>query len=115
MAKKILIVNDDPDIVKVVTARLKKLNYELMVATDGQQAVDLAQQYQPDLIVMDYHLPILNGMEAIRIIKKDEQLKNIPVLLLTASLNVSEIKAVEADDYIEMVDLIEKIKKWTKT
>src|SRR5689334_6165538 len=113
MVKKVLIANDEPDLINVIKFRLRKTGYEIFVAANGQETVDLAKKHKPDVIVMDYHMPILNGAEACQQIKSDPELKAIPILLLTSSLNVSEIQTVNADDYIQIVDLIEKIKKWT--
>jgi CheY-like chemotaxis protein len=112
--KTILIANDDADLVKIIQLRLRKAGYETVTAATGQEAVDMAKQHRPAAIVMDYHMPVFSGAEACKRIKNDSELTQIPILLLTASLNVSQIQTVNADDYIEIVDLIEKIKKWTR-
>jgi len=86
MAKKILIVDDEPDIVKVVSFRLKKEGYDVEAAVDGQQGLDMAFNIHPDLILLDVTLPKMNGYEVCRRLKADAELKDIPVVFMTASL-----------------------------
>jgi len=87
MAKKILIVDDEPDIVKVVGFRLKKEGYAVEVAVDGQQGLDMAASIHPDLVLLDITLPKINGYEVCKRLKADEKLKDIPVVFMTASLS----------------------------
>jgi CheY-like chemotaxis protein len=82
--KKILVVDDS------CTARLvnrmifsQKPNYELLSAADGKEAVDKAREARPDLILMDVVMPRMNGLEACRVLKKDQETKQIPIILLT--------------------------------
>ena len=91
--KKILLAEDEPDIMQVLTMRLNKMGYDLIFAQNGREAVDMAKIDQPDLILMDYRLPVLNGIEACKEIKSDSSTKHIPVIFMTAS---SEGEAVEA-------------------
>lgn len=86
MAKKILIVDDEPDIVKVVGFRLKKEGYLVEIAVDGQQGLEMALAVHPDLILLDVTLPKMNGYEVCKRLKSDEKLKEIPVVFMTASL-----------------------------
>lgn len=118
MGKKILIIDDEPDLLKVATFRLRKSGYEVLTAVDGKGALDLLKREQPDLIFLDLRLPVMSGYEVCRSIKSDDRLKHIPVILFTASSDRISEKAKEmcADDYIikpfEPEDLIEKIKKF---
>ncbi len=118
MGKKILIVDDELDILKLTAFRLAKFGYEILTAIDGQDALDLLKKEIPDFIFLDLYLPVISGYDVCKRIKADEKLKNIPVVLFTAtSIHVAEeAKEVGADDYIikpfEPEALIEKIKKF---
>ena len=119
MAKKILVVDDEPDILKLETFRLKKSGYEVATATDGREAFDLIQKEKPDLILLDLRLPIMDGYEVCKRLKADQELKHIPVILLTAS-TVGKIagtaKELKADDYLtkpfHLQELLAKVKKF---
>ncbi len=85
MSKKVLIVEDEPDILKMTQFRMKKAGYETVVATDGQEALDKVKSESPDLILLDYKLPVMDGVEVYLKLKEDEALSKIPVVFLTAS------------------------------
>lgn len=93
---KVLVVDDEPDIVEILTYNLMKENFEVSKATNGFEAVSFALKNHPDLIIMDIRMPEMNGIEACRLIKENESMKDIPVLFLTAdndeytSLSASE-------------------------
>lgn len=87
MAKKILFVDDEPDVLKVVTFRLKKAGYEVVNAINGDEALSWVKKDKFDLIFLDLRLPGINGMEVCSTIKSDEKVKDTPVILFTASLN----------------------------
>jgi DNA-binding response OmpR family regulator len=118
MAKKILIVDDEPDILKVVIFRLKKSGYEVLSAVNGEEAIELIKANVPDLIFLDLRLPLLSGAEVCKQLKSNEKLKHIPIILFTASADtVKDILAkTKADDYIikpfEPEVLLEKIRKF---
>ena len=119
MAKKILVVDDEPDILKVVVFRLEKAGYEVFSAVNGQEALDSIDKIHPDLIVLDLIVPIIDGYEICRRIKADENLKKIPVILLTASITgglPEKAKMLKAEDYLakpfEPEVLLQKIKKF---
>ncbi len=116
--KKILITDDEPDILKVVKFRLIKAGYEVITATNGQEGLDRARSTKPDLVILDYRMPILNGDEVCKQIKTDADLKHIPVILMTASTQEAleeSILSIGADAFIlkpfDPDDLLEKIKK----
>ena len=117
MAKKILVVDDEPDVLKILLLRLKKTGYEVIGARDGQEALDMARQIIPDLIVLDFHLPDMNGDEVARILKEDKILRNIPIILISATISSVAERAKEcgANGYIakpfEPKELIGAVKK----
>jgi two-component system alkaline phosphatase synthesis response regulator PhoP len=118
MGKKILIVDDEPDLLKVACFRLKKSGYQIFSATNGQEALEVIGREYPDLVLLDVKLPLLNGPEVCAIMKKDEKLRNIPVILFTASTqNIEEnTEACGAQGYIvkpfTAEELLGEIKKF---
>ncbi|MCF7878678.1 MAG: response regulator [Candidatus Omnitrophica bacterium] len=105
MTKKILIVDDEPDILKIVIFRLKGKGYQTISARSGENALQLLAGNRPDLIILDLRLPGINGDEVCRKIKADEKLKDIPVILLTASTG-QDIEKLSKE--IGAVDFIRK-------
>lgn len=102
-SKKILIVDDELDILRLTSLRLKKLGYDVITATDGKEALDSIRDNAPDLVLLDIILPVMSGTNVCKKIKDDEQLKHIPVILFTASSNImtaEKAKKLRADDYI---------------
>ena len=81
---KILYVEDNPDNVYMLTRRLKKKGFELIIAGDGQEGIDKAIEEIPDLILMDLSLPTMDGWTATAEIKKIEEVKDIPIIALSA-------------------------------
>ena len=118
MAKKILFVDDEPDVMRVALFRLKKAGYEVATAVNGQEALDLVQQIIPDLLLIDIRIPIFTGLEVCKKVKSDEKLKHIPVILFTASVQDMDIKVKEvgADGYLlkpfNPEQLLEKVKNF---
>ncbi|MGD8811234.1 MAG: response regulator [Thioalkalispiraceae bacterium] len=100
--KKILIVEDNEMNSDMLSRRLTRRGFEVLVATDGQQGLNITQSVQPDLVLMDMSLPVMDGWEATRQIKADPALQHIPVIGLSAHAMSSDFdKALEAgcDDY----------------
>jgi two-component system alkaline phosphatase synthesis response regulator PhoP len=100
---KILIVDDEKDIVEFIGYNLEKEGYEVVGCTRGDEAYDLAQKHLPQLIILDIMMPEIDGVELCRIIREDEKLKNSLILFLTArNEDYSQIAAFQAgaDDYI---------------
>src|SRR5207253_9572930 len=94
---KILIVEDNEMNRDMLSRRLKRRGYEVLVAVDGEMGIDLARTHAPDLILMDMSLPVIDGWEATRRLKADETLKHIPVIALTAhAMATDREKAIEA-------------------
>ena len=81
---KILYVEDNPDNVYMLTRRLKKKGFELIIAGDGQEGIDKAIEESPDLILMDLSLPTMDGWTATAEIKKIDKVKDIPIIALSA-------------------------------
>jgi two-component system, cell cycle response regulator DivK len=114
--RKILIVEDNEMNREMLTRRLERRGYEIVIAVDGATGLDVAREIKPDLILMDMSLPVVDGWEATRILKADHHLKEIPVIALTAHAMANDReKAIEAgcDDYdtkpIDLPRLLTKI------
>ncbi|MCA9735266.1 MAG: response regulator transcription factor [Deferribacteres bacterium] len=117
MAKKILIVDDEEDIVQLLQFNLQKEGYEIFSANDGLTALDLAQSQKPDLVLLDVMLPELDGYDIIRELRKNPATEHIAVIFLTAKdSEFDEVLGLElgADDYIvkpiRMRTLVARIK-----
>jgi len=113
---KILLVEDNEMNRDMLSRRLIRRNYEVAVALDGKQGVDMAVSESPDLILLDMSLPVLNGWDAARILKADPVTQKIPIIALTAhAMGGDREKALEAgcDEYetkpVEFKRLLEKI------
>ncbi|MEI8350391.1 MAG: response regulator transcription factor [Candidatus Omnitrophota bacterium] len=103
MKEKILIVDDEKDIVKMLDYNLKKEGFRTIFSYDGEDALDLTVKEHPDLIILDLMLPGLDGLEVCKTLKKENKTSNIPIIMLTAKAQESDkIIGLElgADDYI---------------
>ena len=101
--KKILIIDDEPDILELLVLRLEANGYEVTSATDGQKGLDKARNENPDLIILDLMLPSIDGYKVCRMLKFDERFKKIPIVLFTARTQEADMKLgqeVGADAYI---------------
>ena len=99
----ILVVDDEPDILKVVSFRLKRAGYNVVSAADGEEALKLVQKEKPDLILLDIRLPSIDGYEICKRIKSNNALKHTPIIFLTASSGariVDAVKKFKADGYL---------------
>ena len=115
---RILLVEDQEMNRDMLSRRLKKRGYEVSIAVDGAEGVDKARSENPDLILMDMSLPVMDGWEATRTIKGDEATRAIPVVALTAhAMSTDREKALEAgcDAYetkpVELPRLLETMEK----
>lgn len=113
---KILYVEDNDDNIFMLTHRLSRKGYEVVVAGDGEEGVARAHEEQPALILMDLSLPVLDGWEATRRLKADPATQNIPVIALSAHAmpgDAEKALAAGCDDYdtkpVEMKRLLTKI------
>ena len=119
---KILLVEDNEMNRDMLARRLARKGYEVVIAVDGAQGVEMARAESPDLILMDMSLPVLDGWEATRQLKGDASTSRIPIIALTAhAMSGDREKAIEAgcDDYdtkpIELARLLEKIESKLNT
>ncbi|MCK5451103.1 MAG: response regulator [Candidatus Omnitrophica bacterium] len=118
MSKKILIADDEPDIVRMLVSRLSAANYDVEVAYDGYSVIKKARETAPDLILMDYMMPAGNGVTTYDNLQKLGKLSLIPVIFITAA-PTEELKqkvlSMGAVDLVpkpfDPVELMEKIKK----
>ena len=114
---KILYVEDDDNNIYVLKNRLTRAGYTVLVATDGEKGVTMAIAEQPNLILMDLRMPVLDGWEATRRIKAQPETRHIPIIALTAhAMSGDREKALAAgcDDFdtkpVEMPRLLEKVR-----
>lgn len=101
--KKILIVDDEPDIVELISYNLKKEGFHISTARDGEEALSRVRAGHPDLIILDLMLPGIHGMELCRILRNNPKSAHIPIIMLTAKSEESDkVRGLEigADDYM---------------
>ena len=100
----VLVADDDPDILTLVGFRLERAGYEVLPARDGEEALALALERQPDLAILDVMMPKLDGYEVTQRLRKDPATSGMPVILLTARVQEADITRgfeAGADDYIK--------------
>ena len=103
MANAILVADDDPDILSIVSMSLEAQGYTVHKAVNGREAVDLAREHHPDLILMDMMMPVVSGYEAVGELKADESTKDIVILGLSAKAMATDMERatdVGIDGYI---------------
>ncbi len=118
MAEKILIVDDEEDIVTALSIRLKAMGYDVITAFDGMSGLSKAREESPDLMLLDIMLPKLDGYKVCRMLKFDEKYRQIPIIMITAKVADNNKKMGEemgADAYIikpfNPEELMNKIKE----
>jgi CheY-like chemotaxis protein len=82
--KTILVADDESHILHVVSLKLRNAGFKVLTARDGQEALEVAQQQHPDLLITDYHMPQLSGLELCQRLKQDAATSSIPAIMLTA-------------------------------
>lgn len=101
MPKKILVIEDEPDVIKILEHYLGTKGYSVTTAQDGQQGLDKLKKERPDLILLDVLMPVMDGFGFYKIIKKDAQFAQVPVVILTARGGMrGTFEALEVDDFI---------------
>ena len=104
MPKRIVLADDDPDMVAFMTLPLTKRGYEVAVGGNGEEALDLARHYGPDLVILEVCMPLVDGLEACQRLKSDSRLKDIPVMLITATASLLPpphiLYALQVEDYL---------------
>jgi CheY-like chemotaxis protein len=115
---KILIADDEPDYVSAIQFHLSWSNYEIITAGNGKETLEKAASERPDLILLDTSMPVMNGHEALGHLSKDPQLKDIPVIMVTATCDVEDIATASSYGIVDYVtkpfdfgELVEKIVK----
>ena len=113
---KILVVDDEPDCISIIRCRLEWSHFEVITATNGKEALQVAETEKPDLILLDTNMPVLNGHETLERLKKHPILKNIPVIMVTALCEKDDIAKASSfgiEDYVtkpvDFTGLLEKI------
>lgn len=121
MKKKILIVDDEKQIARMLKIRMESMGYEADVAHDGVEGLEKAQQYRPDLIILDVMMPKMDGFEVCRKLKEDPVFKSTPIIMLSvkAEEKANDLSVIAgADDYMpkpfEPEILMEKIRRLLK-
>ncbi len=116
---KILIVDDEADLVETIQFALELEGYNVLVASNGEEGLNIARQEKPDIILLDLMLPKLDGYKVCRLLKFDERYKSIPILMLTAKTQEKDKilgKETGANEYItkpfDMDELMAKIKSY---
>lgn len=100
---RLLLIEDDPDVIEITILRLEHAGYEVISATNGNEGLLKASSEIPDLILLDLKIPGINGIEVCKRLKDDDKLNNIPVIILTANDNTSIkqlYRDIKADDYL---------------
>ncbi len=100
---KIMVVDDEPDLVRMVEFRLQQEGWEVLSAGDGRAALELAQANVPDLVVLDIMMPLMDGMEVLRQLGYQRATRKIPVIMLTAKtthVDVTNARELGVRDYI---------------
>ena len=112
---KILIVDDEPDYLSAVQYHLGWSNYEIITAVNGKEALEKAESEKPDLILLDTSMPVMDGHEVLEQLSKNPELKQIPVIMVTASCEVLDIATASsysvADYVAKPFDFAELTKK----
>jgi DNA-binding response OmpR family regulator len=112
--KKILVADDDPDIVEVVSIMLESRGFEVCSTLLGQSVFSMVKSQRPDLVVLDIRMPDMDGRDVCKLIKDSQETKSIPVLMFSANRNVGQ-SALDsgADDFLDkpfnMQDLLAKV------
>jgi len=103
MAERILVVDDEPDLLELVRLNLRQAGYEVVTAETGREALECLRRSQPELLVLDLMLPDLSGTEVCREVRSDPETSSLPIIMLTAKADeVDRVVGLElgADDYV---------------
>ncbi len=123
---KILLIDDDPDFVEATKVVLESRPYEIITALGGEEGLKKAREEKPDLVLLDIIMPDIDGFQVCQQLKKDPQLSQIPVIMITSfsekymesSIGVSQGLSLEAEDFIDKpvapAELLIRVEKWLK-
>ena len=117
--KKILIIEDEDIIIEVLEKKLKEAGYETDIARDGKEGIEKAKEIKPDLILLDIMMPVMDGFEVMENMNKDEELKDIPVLIVSNSgqpVELNRARELGADDWLiktefDPIEVLEKVRR----
>lgn len=119
---KVLVIEDDAHIWKMIEYKLKKEKHDLVWANDGLKALDILEEFKPDLIISDVMIPYLDGLQVLKKIKMKDELKDIPVIMLTSKAQEKDVlRGLElgAQDYMSKpfspAELILRVNKALKS
>ncbi len=114
---KVLLVDDDPVILKLLQVNFEMEGYTVVMANDGVEGVEMARALRPDIVLCDIMMPRMDGLEVTRTLKADEATRSIPIILLSAraqAFDIQEGKSMGADDYVtkpfDPLELLERVK-----
>ena len=114
---KILLVDDEPDVIEIVRTRLERDGHVILSAPNGQAALTAAATHKPDLVILDVMMPGLDGFEVLRRLKSGAQTMQTPVIMLTAKTEFSSIAqgwSLDADNYVTKPFQIDELAKIVK-
>jgi CheY-like chemotaxis protein len=119
MKKRVMLIEDEQELVDLMKMRLEASGYETLAAYDGEEGLKIIEKNRPDLVLLDILMPKLDGFAVCRKLKAEEKTKNIPIVVVSASGGKDLPKRcldAGADDFIfkpfEAKDLLEKVAKW---
>ncbi|MGC9455159.1 MAG: response regulator [Phycisphaerae bacterium] len=122
MTKRILIADDEAHILHVVSMKLSNAGYEVITAMDGQEVLELCAEDRPDLLILDYQMPLLSGTEACAQLRRMEHMRDVPAIMLTArGFEIDRAEMAEARISVELAkpfsprELLETVNKLLKT
>lgn len=116
MSKKILVIDDDPNIVELLKRRLTASQYIVVTASNGEEGLQQVSAEKPDLIIVDVLMPKMDGYTFVRTLRRDDEYRGLPVIVLTAKDKMKDLFELEGvKDYIvkpyRPEDLMEKVKR----
>ncbi len=106
--KTILVVEDDPDLSRVIALSLEGHNYQVQVASNGEIALDFIKKQCPDLVLLDLLMPVMDGFELLKFIRKNPCTQNVPVIILTnydQSASAPNLVGLPVQEYILKTDI----------
>ena len=101
--KKVLVVDDEVHIIHVVAIKLRNNDFDVITATNGSEAFELACREKPDIVVTDFQMPVMTGLELVQKMRQDEGTKDIPVIMLTArsfAIEDDEKEELQISEYL---------------
>jgi DNA-binding response OmpR family regulator len=112
----VLVVEDDPVILRLLEVNFELEGFTVLLAHDGAEGIELARQHRPDLVISDIMMPRTSGLELVSTLKRDDDTRAIPIILLSAKAQTSDLKVgmdAGADDYVtkpfEPLDLVDRV------